>query len=47
MEVTVYAWIREKIYNFKAKPTGNNIFSFTFKQITFLKNTNNKVLNPA
>jgi len=47
VEVAVYACIREKICNFKAKPDGNNIFGSAGKPITFLKDTNNKVLNPA
>lgn len=37
VEVTVYTWIKEKICNFKAKPDGNNIFSFANELITFLK----------
>ena len=47
VEVAIYTHIREKIYNFKAKPDGNNIFGSAGEPITFLKDTNNKVLNPA
>ena len=47
VEVAVYARIREKICNFKAKPDDNNIFGSAGEPITFLKDTNNKVLNPA
>ena len=47
VEVAVYACIREKICNFKAKPDGNNIFGSAGERITFLKDTNNKVMNPA
>ncbi|MFO0359707.1 MAG: DNA methyltransferase [Flavobacteriales bacterium] len=47
VEVAVYARIGDKPLNIKAKADGNNVFGSTDEAITFLKDQNNKPLNPA
>lgn len=47
VEVAVHARIGDKPLNLKAKSDGNNIFGSTEEAITYLKDQNNKILNPA
>ena len=47
VEVAVYARIGDKLVNFEAKGDGNNVFGAVDKPIAFLKDLNNKTLNPA
>ena len=48
VEVAVYARIGDNIQaNLKAKPDGTNIFGSADEAISFLRDQNNKVLNPA
>lgn len=47
IEVALYIRLGERGFNFKEKPNGNNIFGNMDEGITFLKDQNNQVLNPA
>jgi hypothetical protein len=46
-EVALYVRIGTKMANFLAKPDRNNVFGSVKEGITFLKDWNNQVLNPA